>query len=116
MALTEAEVRAHLERDLPSWVLRDGAIERSWRTQGWKGTLMLATTIGHFAEVAWHHPDLHLRYDRVTVRLNTHDAGGITQKDFALAAKLEEVLGWRPADEDTALEGTPDDPAHAYLR
>jgi 4a-hydroxytetrahydrobiopterin dehydratase len=110
------DVTARLARDLPAWSLKDGAIERVWRTNSWKGTLMLATTIGHFAEVAWHHPDLHLSWDRVTVRLNTHSAGGITEKDFALATKLEQVLSWRPGEENSPLEGTPADPAHAYLR
>lgn len=115
MKLEEPEVRRRLAAELPSWTLADGAIQRTWRTQGWKGTLMLATTIGHFAEVAWHHPDLHLSYNSVTVRLNTHDAGGITEKDLALAAKLEEVLSWKPAQQGV-LGGTPDSPEHAYLR
>jgi 4a-hydroxytetrahydrobiopterin dehydratase len=111
--LDEAAVQQRLARERPGWALVDGAIQRQWRTQGWKGTLMLATTIGHFAEVAWHHPDLHLSWDAVTVRLNTHSAGGITEKDFALAAKLDEVLDWRPG---SPLDGTPTDPAHAYLK
>jgi 4a-hydroxytetrahydrobiopterin dehydratase len=113
-ALDEATIRARLAAELPRWALVDGAISRSWRTGGWKATLMLATTIGHLAEVAWHHPDLALSYNRVTVRLNTHSVNGITALDFALAAQIEAVLGWRPAA-GGVLDGTPTDPRHAYI-
>ncbi len=108
------EVQARLGRDLPAWKLDRGAICRSYRTHGWKGTLMVVNTIGHLAEAAWHHPDLAVSYPSVEVRLSTHDAGGITEKDFALAAKIEEVVMWRPAP---PLDGTPqDDPGAAYLK
>ena len=112
--LTEDDMRARL-RDLPHWRLAQGAIERVYRTAGWKGTLMVVNTIGHLAEAAWHHPELSVAYASVTVRLNTHDAGGVTALDFALAAKIEDVVTWRPALEGV-LEGTPDDPAYAYIR
>ena len=45
----------------------------------------------------------------------THDAGGITERDFALAQKIEEVIGWRPAKEGSPLPGTPDSPQFKYL-
>ena len=67
---------------------------------------MLVTTIGYVAEAAYHHPDLAVTYARVTVKLMTHSAGGITDKDFALARRIEDIALWRPAKGD-ALEGTP---------
>ena len=76
---------------------------------------MAVNAIGHLAELAWHHPDLRAIYPRVEVRLDTHDAGGVTDRDFELARKIESVLQWRPGREGGALEGTPDDPAHAYI-
>lgn len=85
-------IAAHLARELPEWSYIDGTIRRLWRTKGWQATLILATTIGYFAEAAGHHPDLLLSWDKLEVRLSTHSANGITKKDFALAAKLEEVL------------------------
>ena len=109
----DAAVTARLARDLPRWHLAKGTIQRTFKTAGWKATLMVATTIGHLAEVAWHHPDLALSYDKVTVKLSTHVPPGITDLDFALAAKIDAVIGWEPG---APFSGTPDDPRHAYLR
>ncbi|MDB5594826.1 MAG: pterin dehydratase [Hyphomicrobiales bacterium] len=109
-------IRARLAADLPHWAYDNGAISRTYRTHGWKGTLMVVNTIGHLAEAAWHHPELHATYPAVTVHLNTHDAGGVTEKDLALAARIEDVVCWRPGREGGALEGTPADPAYAYIR
>jgi pterin-4a-carbinolamine dehydratase len=113
--LDDNNIRARLAATLPHWRLANGAIERVYRTQGWKGTLMVVNTIGHLCEAAWHHPDLLVSYPSVTVRLNTHDAGGVTEKDMELAQKIEEVVMWRPAA-GAALDGTPDDPAYRYIR
>ena len=49
-------------------------------------------------------------------RLTSHDAGGVTERDLALARKIEEVVLWRPGDEDGPLSGTPDDPRFAYIK
>ena len=108
----EGEIRKRLASDLPQWRFEDGALTRSYRTSGWKGTMLAAGAVAHLAEVAWHHPELRLEYPRLTVRLNTHDANGITDKDFALARKIEEVIGWRPGEEGGGLEGVPMDPGY----
>ena len=92
----DAEIAARLARDLPHWRVEGGHIARTYRTHGWKGTLMAANAIGHLAEAAWHHPEIALRYASVEVRLQSHDAGGITDKDFALAAMIEATVLWRP--------------------
>lgn len=111
----EAEVEALLSGDLARWEPADGAIRRRYRTAGWKGTLMVITTIGHLAEVAWHHPEISASYAWVEVSLSTHSAGGITDKDIALARRIEGVIAWRPGDEDGPFSGTPDDPRFAYV-
>src|SRR6266478_6051532 len=72
----------------------------------WLTTLALVNTIGYLAEAAWHHPDLAVTWGKVWVKLKTHSAGGITDKDFALAQKIEEVVLWRPPA-GGPLEGTP---------
>src|SRR6476661_2260417 len=113
---SDQEVEERLKRDLPHWVLEKGWIRRKYKTHGWKGTLMVVNAVGHLAETAWHHPELLVSYPSVTVRLNTHDAGGVTEKDIALATKIEEVVMWRPSLEGGPLEGAPDDPADAYIR
>ena len=105
--LSEDEIRARLERELPHWYLEDGWIRRRYRTNSWKGTLMVINAVGHLAEAAWHHPELLLSYPRLRVMLSTHDAGGITDRDFELAERIESVATWRP--EGGALTG-PDAP------
>ena len=111
------EVKARLEDELPKWYLEDGFIRRKYKTSGWKSTLMVVNTVGHLAEAAWHHPDLTVSYAFVIVKLVNHAAKGITDKDFALARKIEEVVMWQPgAQEGAVLEGTPDDPRFKYLK
>ncbi|NOT26392.1 MAG: 4a-hydroxytetrahydrobiopterin dehydratase [Acidobacteria bacterium] len=101
----EAQIAERLA-GLPGWFLEGGWIRRHYKTDGWPTTLMLVTTIGYLAEAAYHHPDLAVTWGRVTVKLSTHSAGGITDKDFDLARKIEEVALWRPAA-GGALDGTP---------
>lgn len=114
---TAEEVDARLKAELPKWTFEDGWIRRKYKTSGWKGTLMVVNTVGHLAEAAWHHPDLNVSYAFVTVKLMNHAAKGITEKDFALAKKIEEVLMWQPGQEaEPVLEGTPDDPRFKYLK
>ncbi len=114
---SDDEVKARLAEELPAWHLEDGWIRRKYKTSGWKATLMVVNTVGHLAEAAWHHPDLNVSYAFVVVKLVNHAARGITEKDFALAKKIEEVVGWRPGTEEgSALEGTPDDPRFKYLK
>jgi 4a-hydroxytetrahydrobiopterin dehydratase len=113
----EAEIKARLERELPHWRYEDGWIRRTYRTHSWKGTLLLINTVGHLAEAAWHHPDLTASYAWVEVRLKNHAAKGITDKDFQLAKKIEEIVHWQPGKEGGALEGTPtDDQRFAYIK
>jgi 4a-hydroxytetrahydrobiopterin dehydratase len=115
--LSEDEIEARLLRELPHWYLEDGWIRRRYRTNSWKGTLMVINAVGHLAEAAWHHPDITASYAWVEVRLMSHDAKGVTDKDFALARKIEEVVTWQPGLEGGPLEGTPqDDMRFAYVK
>jgi 4a-hydroxytetrahydrobiopterin dehydratase len=104
---SKAEIEARLEQELPAWHLEDGEIVRAYETGGWRLTLMLANAIGFVAEAAFHHPELTLGYAQLTVRLYSHDADGITDRDFALAARIEALATWQPAD-DEALPGYPE--------
>jgi len=114
---SEEEVVARLKSELPHWFLEKGWIRRKYKTHSWKGTLMVVNTVGHLAESAWHHPDITASYAWVEVRLQNHAAKGITDKDFTLAKKIEEVIQWQPAKEGGVLEGTPNnDPRFAYLK
>lgn len=114
---SEEEIKVRLASQLPQWVLENGWIRRKYKTSGWKSTLMVVNTIGHLAEAAWHHPDLSVSYAFVIVKLITHSAKGITDKDFELATRIEQVVGWQPGKEGGALEGTPnDDPRFKYIK
>ena len=115
--IPDDDIRGRLAAELPHWYLENGWIRRKYRTEGWKGTLMVVNTIGHLAEAAWHHPDLAVSYAFVIVKLTTHSSKGVTERDFALAKKIEEVVQWQPAREGGVLEGTPgDDPRFRYIK
>ena len=78
---------------------------------------MVINAVGHLAEAAWHHPDITASYAWVEVRLMNHAAKGVTDKDFELASKIEEVVQWRPGKAGGALEGTPEtDQRFAYIK
>src|SRR5919206_2869901 len=101
---SEEEIAEKLKA-LPGWYYEDGWIRRQYKTDGWPTTLMLVNTIAFYAEAAYHHPDLAVTWAKVWVKLQNHAAGGITDKDFELARKIEEAVPWRP--QGGALEGTP---------
>lgn len=113
---SEQEIRQRLEDELPHWYYENGWIRRKYKTHGWKGTLMVVNTVGHLSEAAFHHPDLTVSYAFVIVKLMNHAAKGVTDKDFELAKKIEEVVVWQPGKEGGALEGTPSDPRFAYIK
>ncbi len=95
---TDAEIAAKLaEHGLAGWHLEEGWLRRKFTTDGWLTTLALVNAIGYLAEAAWHHPDLNITWGKVWVKLKTHSAGGITDKDFALAKQIDDSVLWRPA-------------------
>jgi 4a-hydroxytetrahydrobiopterin dehydratase len=110
------EASARLAAGIPKWQVTDGMLCRRFDTGGWRASMMIANAVAHLAELAFHHPELRVNYPSVEVRLWTHSAGGITDKDFALAKKIEEVVCWDAAtDANGALEGLPDEPRFHYL-
>lgn len=113
---SDDEIEQRLKEMLPGWNFENGWIRRKYKTSGWKGTLMVINTVGHLAEAGFHHPDLAASYAFVIVKLKTHSAKGITNKDFELAQKIEDVIMWQPGKEGGALEGTPDDPRFKYIK
>ena len=103
----EDEVAARIVSEgLPEWFLEDGWLRRKVATDGWQTTLQVVNVVGFLCEAAWHHADLSVSWAKITIKLRTHSAGGITDKDFALAKKIEEVVHWRP-EAGGPLEGTP---------
>jgi 4a-hydroxytetrahydrobiopterin dehydratase len=105
----ESQIKA---RGLTDWYLEDGWLRRKYNTDGWPTTLMLTNAIGYLCEAAWHHADLAITWGKLWVKLKTHSSGGITDKDFTLARKIEEVVLWRP-EPGSPLEGTPNKFVHS---
>ena len=94
---TDDEVAAKLaELGLTQWHLDGGWLRRKFTTDGWPQTLMAVNAIGYLCEAAYHHADLSVTYAKLWVKLQTHSAGGITDKDFEMARKIEDVVLWRP--------------------
>lgn len=102
-ALAEAEIRTRLAQ-LPAWSLQDGAIRRVYKTDGWRGSMLVANAIAFICEAADHHADLTVTWPSVGVALSTHSAGGITPKDFEVAGLIETQLRWKPGA-GSALSG-----------
>lgn len=101
--------------DLDGWVIDGSRIKKVIPMYNWKGVMMLANAIGHIAERAWHHPDILLSFSSITVFLSTHDVSGISQKDIALAKKIDELTNWDPSKDDGSLEGNPLGSEHRYI-
>jgi 4a-hydroxytetrahydrobiopterin dehydratase len=71
------------------WVREEAELVRSVRRADFAGALVVVNAVGALAEAADHHPDIDIRWNTVTLRLATHSAGGITEKDLALAAGID---------------------------
>lgn len=74
---------------IPDWRLDAGKISRTFQFKDFPAAIKFVETVAGFAEEAWHHPDIDIRWNKVTLTLTTHDAGGLTEKDFALARKFD---------------------------
>ena len=89
--LTTEEINKGLEK-LEGWELIEGAIETSFEFKNFKEAFTVMTRIAFECEAQGHHPDWSNVYNSLHIRLNTHDADGITEKDFTLAKSIEEII------------------------
>jgi 4a-hydroxytetrahydrobiopterin dehydratase len=86
-ALPESEIKSRLS-SLPGWQIEAGELTRIFIHQDFRAALAFVNKVGELAEKAGHHPDIDIRYNKVRLALVTHDAGGLTAKDFDLAASV----------------------------
>jgi 4a-hydroxytetrahydrobiopterin dehydratase len=86
--LSQEEIRQKLGA-LHGWQLTPGGIQKRYELDSFMSVIRLVNRVAEAAEKANHHPDILINYDKVTFTLITHDAGGITQRDFVLAARIE---------------------------
>lgn len=90
--LNSAEIQACLAQLAPSWRLQDNVIQRQCKFADFIAAVQFVDRLVEPAERAGHHPDLTISYNRVGISLTTHDAGGLTQKDFDLAQQIDRLL------------------------
>lgn len=88
MLLPEDDIQARLSV-VPKWTRKGSAIERTWNFRDFRQALAFINHVGELAEGMNHHPDIENSYARVTLRLTTHDRGGLTALDFELATKID---------------------------
>ena len=96
--LADAEIDARL-MDLPNWQRSEATIVATYPMPSFLHAIALVAAAAAAAEAADHHPDMDIRWRRVTFTLTTHDAGGLTAKDLDLAAAVDRAaggLGWQP--------------------
>ncbi|GAA4911961.1 4a-hydroxytetrahydrobiopterin dehydratase [Streptomonospora salina] len=92
--LTEDQIADGLQR-LDGWEResKSNAIRRTVRMPDFLSGIRLVTSVAHAAEEAGHHPDIDIRYNRITFHQTTHAAGGVTEADLALAARIDDLAG-----------------------
>src|ERR1035441_7671903 len=90
-ALTTKQISLHL-KTVPAWTKRAQTICRTYKFEGFLASIAFVNHIAKRAQKTNHHPDIDIRFDKVTLTLTTHDEGGITEKDFTLARQCDEVF------------------------
>jgi 4a-hydroxytetrahydrobiopterin dehydratase len=90
-AMTKDEVKTRLE-SLPGWERDGDEIEKEFRFDDFKASMAFVNRVADLAETADHHPDITIKYNRVKLTLSTHSEGGVTEKDFALAAQIDAAV------------------------
>ena len=91
MALSQTEIQGKLH-GLPGWEpTKSKAIQKKFTFGDFKEALAFVNQVGELAEKSDHHPDITINYNKVTLSLSTHSAGGLTTKDFDLAGHIEKV-------------------------
>lgn len=93
--LSHAEIAERL-RSLPEWHHRGNAIERTYDRGDFNGSIAFVNAVAAVANELNHHPDIAISWNTVKLTLCTHDAGGLTERDFSLAARLDEIARATP--------------------
>lgn len=90
-ALTTKQSSPHL-KTVPNWSKRAQTISRTFKFEGFLNSIAFVNRIAKKAQKINHHPDIDIRFNKVTLKLTTHDEGGLTKKDFSLARQCDEVF------------------------
>ena len=90
-ALSPQEIASQLS-SLPAWQVEAGELVRTFQLKDFVAAMTFVNRVAELAEAAGHHPDIDIRYNKVRLGLVTHDAGGLTQKDFSLALEADQAI------------------------
>ena len=88
--LTSAQIKSALP-SVPLWRKKASTILRTFEFKNFPAAIQFVDRVAVLAEKAWHHPDIDIRWNKVTLALTTHDEGGLTEKDFTLARKFDRL-------------------------
>ena len=88
--LSAPEIKTALAT-VPDWKKKGATIVRTYQFKDFPAAIKFVNAVAKLAEQAWHHPDIDIRWNKVTIALTTHDAGGLTQKDFDLARQFDRL-------------------------
>jgi 4a-hydroxytetrahydrobiopterin dehydratase len=88
--LDDTAVEEGLQR-LPGWERRGSQIVKSFMRKDFAQAMVFVNEVAAAAEAAGHHPDIDIRWNKVTLALSSHDEGGLTERDFQLAARIQEL-------------------------
>lgn len=86
--LNDTQIKDALAK-IQGWEREGDSIHKTYKLPSFPAALVFANAVGHLAEAADHHPDILVQYRTVTLTLSTHSAGGLTEKDFALAELID---------------------------
>lgn len=89
--LTDEDIRRRLPAELPGWALVGGKLHRDFQFTDFIGAFGFMSKVALAAEAMNHHPEWCNVYNRVSIDLTTHDAGGISERDFILAARIDAI-------------------------
>lgn len=90
--LTDPEIQKALS-SLPGWQKNGIAIQRVFQFPDFKAAMQFVNKVADAAEQANHHPDIDIRYNKVTMALVSHDSGGVTQRDIRMAERINQIAG-----------------------
>jgi 4a-hydroxytetrahydrobiopterin dehydratase len=89
--LNAAQIKA-ARATVPQWSKRGATLTRTFVFKDFPAAIKFVNKVAVIAEKAWHHPDIDVRWNKVTLTLTTHDEGELTEKDFTLAAKFDRLI------------------------
>jgi len=88
--LTSAQIKTALA-SVPDWKKKGASITRAFQFKDFPAAIKFVNALAKIAEKEYHHPDIDIRWNKVTLVLSTHDAGGLTEKDFNLAKRFDRL-------------------------